>query len=167
VAGKEFQVLNNVCGKVEQKSMVALMGGSGAGKTSLLNTLCGRAFYATKISGELRINGQIDKMENYQDIIGFVPQDDIVHPDLTVYVKRPGGDPFAHPNRTDADSSFALAGTRISSTRAGSACPRTSPTRTSRTSRTRPSRSSRCHTCATASSETLTSAASPAGSGRG
>ena len=85
VAGKEFQVLKNVCGVVKQKSMVALMGGSGAGKTSLLNTLCGRAFYATRISGTLKINGKEDKMENYQDIIGFVPQDDIVHGDLTVY----------------------------------------------------------------------------------
>jgi ABC-type multidrug transport system ATPase subunit len=85
VAGKEFQVLKDVNGKIEQKSMVALMGGSGAGKTSLLNTLCGRAFYATKISGTLKINGKVDRMENYQDIIGFVPQDDIVHGDLTVY----------------------------------------------------------------------------------
>ena len=24
-------------------------------------------------------------MENHQDMVGFVPQDDIVHPDLTVY----------------------------------------------------------------------------------
>ena len=60
------------------------MGGSGAGKTSLLNALCGRAWYG-KVSGDVYINGKRDSMENHQDLIGFVPQDDVVHPNLTVY----------------------------------------------------------------------------------
>ncbi|GMH92516.1 hypothetical protein TrVE_jg6745 [Triparma verrucosa] len=84
VGGKEMTVLNNISGTIKEKTMVALMGGSGAGKTSLLNALCGRAWYG-KVTGDVYINGVKDRMENHQDILGFVPQDDIVHPDLTVY----------------------------------------------------------------------------------
>ena len=37
-------------------------GGSGAGKTSLLNVLCGRAHYG-KVGGAIRVNGNLAKME--------------------------------------------------------------------------------------------------------
>ncbi len=84
VHGKTFPVVNKATGVIEAKTMVALMGGSGAGKTSLLNALCGRAYYGT-VTGDIQLNGTTDRIENYPDAIGFVPQDDIVHADLTVY----------------------------------------------------------------------------------
>jgi len=59
------------------------MGGSGSGKSSLLNALCGRAFYG-KITGKVSINGNDSKIEYHKSSIGFVPQEDIVYADLTV-----------------------------------------------------------------------------------
>lgn len=53
------------------------------GKTSLLNALCGRAYYG-EVSGETYINGQRKDIEVIKESIGFVPQDDIVYAELTV-----------------------------------------------------------------------------------
>jgi ABC transport system ATP-binding/permease protein len=64
--------------------MIALMGPSGAGKTTLLLTLNG---YLPPSAGQVRINGE-DLYLIYDALrgsIGYVPQDDIVHPELTVF----------------------------------------------------------------------------------
>jgi ABC-type multidrug transport system fused ATPase/permease subunit len=76
-------VVNKVSGRLRGKTMTALMGGSGAGKTSLLNALCGRAHYG-ETSGTIFINGHETEIQKHVDCIGFVPQDDIVYPELTV-----------------------------------------------------------------------------------
>ena len=55
----------------------------GAGKTSLLNALCGRAFYGT-VEGKIWINGHEASIEEHKDAVGFVPQDDTVYAELTV-----------------------------------------------------------------------------------
>eukprot|EP00587_Corethron_hystrix_P006155 CAMPEP_0113302432 /NCGR_PEP_ID=MMETSP0010_2-20120614/3245_1 /TAXON_ID=216773 ORGANISM="Corethron hystrix, Strain 308" /NCGR_SAMPLE_ID=MMETSP0010_2 /ASSEMBLY_ACC=CAM_ASM_000155 /LENGTH=527 /DNA_ID=CAMNT_0000156217 /DNA_START=1562 /DNA_END=3142 /DNA_ORIENTATION=- /assembly_acc=CAM_ASM_000155 len=62
---------------------MALMGGSGAGKTSLLNVLCGRAFYGD-VAGSIMINGEEGNIESIGHCVGFVPQDDVVFGELTV-----------------------------------------------------------------------------------
>lgn len=80
---KEVNVVNEVSGRLAASTMTALMGGSGAGKTSLLNALCGRAFYGTT-KGTIRINGHVTTIEEHKSSTGFVPQDDIVHAELTV-----------------------------------------------------------------------------------
>jgi ABC-type multidrug transport system ATPase subunit/pSer/pThr/pTyr-binding forkhead associated (FHA) protein len=77
-------LLDNVSFKALPGDMIALMGPSGAGKTSLLMTLNG---YQAPTSGQVRINGE-DLYEIYDLLrgsIGYVPQDDIVHPELTVF----------------------------------------------------------------------------------
>jgi ABC-type multidrug transport system ATPase subunit len=56
---------------------------AGAGKTSLLNALCGRAFYGT-VEGRIWINGIQASIEEHKDAVGFVPQDDTVYAELTV-----------------------------------------------------------------------------------
>jgi ABC-type multidrug transport system ATPase subunit len=64
--------------------MIALMGPSGAGKTTLLLALNG---YLPPTSGVVRINGE-DLYNIYDTLrgsIGYVPQDDLVHPELTVW----------------------------------------------------------------------------------
>lgn len=64
--------------------LIALMGPSGAGKTTLLLMLNG---YMPPTAGQVRINGE-DLYGIYDALrgsIGYVPQDDIVHPELTVY----------------------------------------------------------------------------------
>jgi ABC-type multidrug transport system ATPase subunit/Ca2+-binding EF-hand superfamily protein len=76
-------VVDDVSGRVRKGTMTALMGGSGAGKTSLLNALCGRAYYG-EVQGDVFINGQKASVEDFADSIGFVPQDDIVFAELTV-----------------------------------------------------------------------------------
>jgi ABC transport system ATP-binding/permease protein len=64
--------------------LFGIMGGSGAGKSTLFNVLNGTA---KPSSGSVRING-IDiykSPKQVEGIIGFVPQDDLLIEDLTVY----------------------------------------------------------------------------------
>jgi len=64
--------------------LFAIMGGSGAGKSTLFNVLNG---ISKPNKGSVRING-IDihqEPKKVEGIIGFVPQDDLLIEDLTVY----------------------------------------------------------------------------------
>jgi ABC-type multidrug transport system ATPase subunit/pSer/pThr/pTyr-binding forkhead associated (FHA) protein len=77
-------LLDNVSFKALPGDMIALMGPSGAGKTTLLLTLNG---YLPPTQGLVRINGE-DLYSIYDLLrgsIGYVPQDDLVHAELTVY----------------------------------------------------------------------------------
>jgi ABC transport system ATP-binding/permease protein len=77
-------LLDSVSFKALPGDFIALMGPSGAGKTTLLLTLNG---YLPPSSGQVRINGE-DLYAIYDALrgsIGYVPQDDIVHPELTVW----------------------------------------------------------------------------------
>lgn len=77
-------LLDHVSFKAMPGDMIALMGPSGAGKTTLLLALNG---YLPPTSGQIRINGE-DLYLIYDALrgsIGYVPQDDIVHPELTVF----------------------------------------------------------------------------------
>ncbi|NUO50269.1 MAG: ATP-binding cassette domain-containing protein, partial [Polyangiaceae bacterium] len=78
------RLLEEVSFKALPGDMIALMGPSGAGKTTLLLTLNG---YLPPSSGIVRINGE-DLYNIYDTLrgsIGYVPQDDLVHPELTVF----------------------------------------------------------------------------------
>lgn len=61
--------------------MSAVMGPSGAGKTSFLNALRGTAAAYGTITGSVSLNGkpQPNGLMKAKDIVGFVPQDDCVH----------------------------------------------------------------------------------------
>jgi ABC-type multidrug transport system ATPase subunit/uncharacterized tellurite resistance protein B-like protein len=68
----------------ESGNLVALMGASGAGKSTLLHVLNGTE---KPSHGQVMING-IDiyaEPEKVEGVIGFVPQDDLLIEDLTVY----------------------------------------------------------------------------------
>lgn len=82
VKNNAIKVVNNVTGRLSTGSMTALMGGPGAGKTSLLNALCGRAFYG-EVTGDVKINGHNTSIEDYSSAVGFVPQ---VRKSITVYI---------------------------------------------------------------------------------
>jgi ABC-type multidrug transport system ATPase subunit/pSer/pThr/pTyr-binding forkhead associated (FHA) protein len=77
-------LLDHVSFKALPGDMIALMGPSGAGKTTLLLALNG---YMPPSSGQVRVNGD-DLYAIYDALrgsIGYVPQDDLVHPELTVF----------------------------------------------------------------------------------
>lgn len=81
--GSGKKILSNVTGKLSPGRITAVMGPSGAGKTTFLNALAGKATHSTT-AGVVLINGKPGSIQHYKKIIGFVPQDDIVHGTLTV-----------------------------------------------------------------------------------
>ncbi|KAA8544091.1 hypothetical protein F0562_021732 [Nyssa sinensis] len=81
--GKNKHLLRCVTGKIMPGRVSAVMGPSGAGKTTFLSALAGKATGCT-MSGMVLINGKVESIHSYKKIIGFVPQDDIVHGNLTV-----------------------------------------------------------------------------------
>ena len=84
VAASGRRLLEGVSLVVQPGEMVAIMGPSGAGKSTLLSVLNGQTVPA---SGRLVIGG-LDLHDHYdlfRGRIGYVPQDDILHADLTVW----------------------------------------------------------------------------------
>ncbi|RRT72276.1 hypothetical protein B296_00005602 [Ensete ventricosum] len=81
--GSKKKLLRSVTGKLMPGRVAAVMGPSGAGKTTFLNALAGKAT-GCATSGLVLINGKAEPIRSYKKIIGFVPQDDIVHGNLTV-----------------------------------------------------------------------------------
>ena len=68
-----MQVLAGVTGQLPAGSVTAIMGPSGAGKTTFINTLSGKATYG-RITGRVMINGRVQSIERFSNLIGFVPQ---------------------------------------------------------------------------------------------
>lgn len=82
--GKSFNICNHVSLSIEPGELVAIIGGSGAGKTTLMNAICG---YNQPTSGTVIMNG-MNLYESYdvlKSIIGYVPQQDIVYDNLTLF----------------------------------------------------------------------------------
>jgi len=77
------QRLNNITLAIEPGQFVGLVGGSGAGKSTLMRTLLG---IEKTTQGAVFLNGENlrEKFNIYRNQIGYVPQDDIIHADLTV-----------------------------------------------------------------------------------
>ncbi|KAF9428734.1 hypothetical protein BGZ94_001269 [Podila epigama] len=82
VGGKE--VLRQVSGLVRPGQVMAIMGASGAGKTSLLDILARRQKSGT-VSGQIYVNGRIVSSQEYKRVVGYVDQEDTLMPTLTVY----------------------------------------------------------------------------------
>ena len=77
-------LLDDISLSIYPGEVIALMGPSGAGKTALLECLTGKR-QPTK--GKVYLNGQPlhKNWDEFQHSIGYVPQDDVMHRDLTVY----------------------------------------------------------------------------------
>ncbi|KAH8798827.1 ABC transporter-like protein [Hyaloscypha sp. PMI_1271] len=74
-------ILSDVSGAINAGSLWGVMGASGAGKSTFVNVLMGKTAHT---GGVTRVNGVAGKISKYRKIIGYVPQDDIVLPELTV-----------------------------------------------------------------------------------
>lgn len=77
------KILTDVSLDIERCSFVGILGGSGQGKSTMLNALCG---INPATEGNVYLNGQrlSDPKELATAGIGYVPQDDIVHVEITV-----------------------------------------------------------------------------------
>ncbi len=76
--------LRNINFSEDQGKLIGLMGASGAGKTTLLNVLTG---LNEPTSGEIMINGinLHEEKEKLEGVIGYIPQDDLLIEELTVF----------------------------------------------------------------------------------
>lgn len=78
-----IKLVNGVSFRVEPGAFVAVVGGSGTGKSTLLDCLNGIR-PATGGGIYYDTNNYYDNIKSYKNVIGYVPQRDIMHDDLTV-----------------------------------------------------------------------------------
>jgi ABC-type multidrug transport system ATPase subunit len=71
-------------GSVYAGETVAILGGSGAGKSSLLNCISGR-LSSGKVYGKVLLNGHNRDTEKWKKTVSYVEQDDLMFTNLTVY----------------------------------------------------------------------------------
>lgn len=80
----DLNILQDVSVVIEPREMVVVVGQSGSGKTTLLNAFSG---FRPAGQGEVVVNG-VNIYRNFDSIrqnIGYVPQQDIIHKELTVW----------------------------------------------------------------------------------
>jgi len=78
-------ILTGVSGSVAPGQLMAILGASGAGKSTFLDILA-RKDKRGRVDGKLYINGrEIDDTDLYKRVVGFVDQEDTLMPTLTVY----------------------------------------------------------------------------------
>lgn len=82
-AKKYVTILENVNGMVRPGELLGLMGPSGSGKTSLLNALNYQS-KNLKVTGQIRINGQLTDSTRIAMISSYVPQEDLFFGTMTV-----------------------------------------------------------------------------------
>lgn len=107
VRGGRF-ILRDASISIAPRELVALVGGSGAGKSTLMKALAG---YAQASHGRVLVNGDdfYDHLDSYRMLLGYVPQDDTLHKQLSV--ERALG--YAARLRLPADTSRAEIAQRI------------------------------------------------------
>ncbi|XP_077218189.1 pleiotropic drug resistance protein 3-like isoform X2 [Tasmannia lanceolata] len=80
---KKLQLLHDITGAFKPRVLTALMGVSGAGKTTLMDVLSGRKRGGT-IEGHITIGGYPKVQETFARISGYCEQNDIHSPQITV-----------------------------------------------------------------------------------
>ncbi|KAL5740116.1 hypothetical protein ACOSQ2_029296 [Xanthoceras sorbifolium] len=83
VPEKKLQLLSNVNGVFSPGVLTALVGSSGAGKTTLMDVLAGRKT-GGYIEGDIKISGYPKEQRTFARIAGYVEQNDIHSPQVTV-----------------------------------------------------------------------------------
>ena len=75
--------MNDVSCEIRPNEFVAIIGGSGAGKTTLMNAISG---FEQEFTGKVYCNNVdlVAQFQHLKNIIGFVPQQDIIYENLTL-----------------------------------------------------------------------------------
>lgn len=84
VTEDRLQLLVDVTGAFRPGVLTALVGVSGAGKTTLMDVLAGRKT-GGYIEGNISISGYRKKQETFTRISGYCEQNDVHSPCMTVY----------------------------------------------------------------------------------
>jgi ABC transport system ATP-binding/permease protein len=81
---KDLNLLEDISLVIQPNEFVVVVGQSGGGKSTLIDALAG---YRPASAGQVYVN-DVDVYKNFdaiRTIIGYVPQRDIIHMELTVY----------------------------------------------------------------------------------
>jgi len=94
--------IRNISFSEPQGKLVGIMGSSGTGKTTLLNLLSG---FTKPASGNIKINGKdIHKdVEDLKGIIGYIPQDDLLIEELTIFMNLYFNAKFCFRDKSDEE----------------------------------------------------------------
>lgn len=84
IEGDRLHLLRDVSGSFRPGVLTALVGVSGAGKTTLMDVLAGRKTEGY-IEGTISISGYPKNQETFARISGYCEQNDIHSPHVTVY----------------------------------------------------------------------------------
>lgn len=78
------RVLDGISGTVKPGEIMAVLGASGAGKSTFLDLLARKSKRGT-VQGEILVNGRAVTNTEYRRVVGFVDQEDTLMGTLTVY----------------------------------------------------------------------------------
>ncbi|KAL9429162.1 hypothetical protein AB3S75_031049 [Citrus x aurantiifolia] len=76
-------LLDNISGEAREGEIMAILGASGAGKTTLMDALAGR-IEKESLQGSVTLNGEVLESKLLKIISAYVMQDDLLFPMLTV-----------------------------------------------------------------------------------
>ncbi len=81
---KDLNILQNISLVFQPREFIVVVGQSGGGKSTLVDAIAG---YRPATHGEVIVNGTnvYKNFDAIRNIIGFVPQKDIIHTELTVF----------------------------------------------------------------------------------
>mmetsp|Transcript_10620 Transcript_10620/g.23579 ORF Transcript_10620/g.23579 Transcript_10620/m.23579 type:complete len:1489 (+) Transcript_10620:283-4749(+) len=83
ISKEKLELLKGIDGVVEAGKMTALMGSSGAGKTTLMDVLAMRKS-SGEIEGEICLNGHLQEEQSFRRCMGYVEQFDTQSEQLTI-----------------------------------------------------------------------------------
>jgi len=84
-SGKTKILLDHISLSIESNEFVAVIGGSGAGKSTFTNVLCGKT-PPSVYKGHVGFNDSASNSRNiFKSVIGYAPQNDVLYHDLTLY----------------------------------------------------------------------------------
>ena len=83
--GKTKILLDHITLSIESNEFVAVIGGSGAGKSTFTNVLCGKTA-PSAYKGHVGFNDSSAHSRGiFKSVIGYAPQNDVLYHDLTLY----------------------------------------------------------------------------------